>query len=89
MQDHIGVGQRVEPVPPPEPIVVEEPKVAPAGSYYTLFMGDNPLRFNGREGKDKIGSWLIEIDKAFDVVELLEQLKVKFGIYILVEYTMS
>lgn len=48
-------------------------------------MGANPPRFNGKEGEDKTESWLIEIKKAFNIVELSEQLKVRFGTYILVE----
>lgn len=44
---------------------MEEP-----GGYYKLFMDANPPRFNSREGEDKAESWLVEIDGAFDVIEL-------------------
>lgn len=65
--------------------MAKESGVAPIGSYFKLFMGENPPKFNGREREDKVESWLIEIEKAFYVTKLLERLKVRLGTYMLVK----
>lgn len=44
-----------------------------------------PMLFSGKEGEDKAESWLVEIEKAFDVIELSKKLKVRYGMYMLVE----
>lgn len=74
--------------------MAKEPEVTTTRSYYNLFMGANPPRFNGRDGEDKAKSWLTKIE-AFDVIELLERLNVRYdtsvsrGCTILVAYTSS
>lgn len=35
-------------------------------------MAANPPRFNDKEGEDEVESWLVEIEMAFDIIELLE-----------------
>ncbi|CAN6462677.1 unnamed protein product [Victoria cruziana] len=85
MQDQLGMGPRVEPVPPPRPVVEEEPETSRIGGYYKLFVGANPPKFNGREGEDKAESWLVEIEKTFDIVALPDRLRTKFGTYMLID----
>lgn len=62
--------QEAEPILAPEPVVVEEHEIASIGSYYKLFMSVDPPTYNGRDEEDKAESWLVEIEKAFDVIEL-------------------
>lgn len=71
------------PIPPPVPIV-ETLETSTIGSCYKLFVVANPPLFYGREGTNKAEKWLQEIEKASDIVELPESLKVKYGFYILV-----
>lgn len=65
--------------------MLEELEIVPIRTYYKLFIGTNPPKFNGRDGEDKAASRLVEIIKAFDVIELSDKLKIKYGTYILVE----
>lgn len=74
------MGQR--PISLLEPMAMEKPMVEPIASYYRLFMGASPRRFNCRE--DKVESWLVK-KKAFDVIEFVEQLKIRYGTYMLIE----
>lgn len=64
--------------------MTKELEVLPTRSYYKLFMGASP-KFNGRDWEDKAHSSLVEIEKAFDVIELLERLKVRYDTYMLVD----
>lgn len=74
--------QEVGSVPHAELVVVEEPKATPVGSYYKLFIGANPPKFNDREGRTRQSpSWLVEIEKVFDVIELPNRLKVRYSTY--------
>lgn len=66
-------------------MVVEEPEVVTMGSYYKLFMGVNPSIFNGRDAEDRAELWLMEVEKAFDIIELPGKLKARYDIYILIE----
>lgn len=81
----MGIVEGVEHVPPPESVVAEEPEVTPVGSYHKKFMDVNPPRFNGREGDDKVKTWLIEVKKAFDMIELPEWLMVRYDTYLLID----
>lgn len=81
----MGERQGVGPTPPPNQVEAEDPKATPIEAYYKLFMGANPSKFNDRDRKDKTKSWLIEIEKAFNVIELLDRLKVRYKTYMLVE----
>lgn len=48
-------------------------------------MGENLPNFNGREGDDEAELWLTQIEKIFNVIEFPERLKVRYGIYVLVD----
>lgn len=72
------------PIPPPR-LVVEQPEISTAGTSYKLFMSANLPSLMIERGEDRAKSWLIEIEKAFDDIELSERFKVKYRIYILVD----
>lgn len=48
-------------------------------------MGANPLRSQGKKGQDIADEWQREIEKAVSIIKLPERLKIKFGIYMLVD----
>lgn len=50
--------------------MVEEPNVIALGSYHKIFIHIISLRFNDKERDDKVESWLVEVEKAFDMIEL-------------------
>lgn len=35
-----------------------------------MFMGASSLRFNDRDGKNRVDLWLTDIEKVFDVIQL-------------------
>ena len=49
------------------------------------FQQNNPPAFSGGYNPDGAQHWLWEIEKIFQVVECMEEQKVAFGTYILVE----
>lgn len=56
----------------------------PTVAYHKAFMSATPPSFLGNEGPDKAEEWIKETKKAFDIQEVPERLKVKFGAYRLV-----
>lgn len=44
-----------------------------------------PPNFSGKEGPDLAEEWLREIKKAFNIIEVLDRLRVRFGTYMLIE----
>lgn len=46
-------------------------------------MSTNPPQFCGKEETEKALEWLWKIEKAFDISELPDRLKLNFGIYML------
>lgn len=81
-----GPDRRGEVVPPPPQVVVVEPTEATSTAvHHKTFMRVKPLQFISREGLDKVKEWLEEMAKAFEIIEILNRLWVKFDIFMLVE----
>lgn len=57
----------------------------PTAIYHKTYMSALPPYFRSNEGPDRTHSWLKEVEKAFDIVEISERLSAKFGIYMLVD----
>lgn len=74
MIDKVELG--VGPAPPPPPEMGELIETIPTTAYHKIFMSTKPPNFSSREGSDRADKWLKEIEKAFNIVEVPNRLKV-------------
>jgi hypothetical protein len=72
------------PQPPPPPVIVPAPAPIPAPvSYLEKFLKLAPLPFKGERDPDIAESWLMELEKKFQVMKCPEEEKARLAAYML------
>lgn len=79
------VKPKTRPVLPPPPKMGKPIKFLPTTTYHKAFMSAKPPSFSGNEGSDWIEGSLRKIEKAINIIEVSDRLKVRFETYMLVD----